>query len=830
MRVRRVAADNPDMRTSLVSELEAALAAGRPGLLVLVDADDLREHNRLHGLAAGDAALAAIAGRLSAAGAAPVHRHVGDCFGFLATGAPEAVVRAVAAWLDALSAPDLLPCSFGAAHLIADGPGAGAVLTAAERRLTDQQGRGPLADERILEVLDPLVAAAWPAAHRRAARVAQLAPVVAGRLGLRAAERERIRRCATLGGDARLAGLHAHLDGVATLATTRATLRALDDALAGRAAPHRDDLAVQAIAAATGGAPAGAVGRRVAAALDAQLVAQDLPARLTPAAGPQTAAAAAGDPEAQRLDALARLHALLDTAGHIDDPGDLGHSLQAVAQAISETLGFRNVVINLHRPEWDDYIVATVFGAEEVRDSLLGATYDWAMWEQVLDERFAHRGTYLVYAGQYDWSEQAGRRYVPDLDALDDPRAWQAEDEVFVVFHQSDGALGGILNVGAPVSGLRPSDAQLDTLVVVARHAARAVERAQMAALALAHRRGLERLLAISTDLTRAPAADSVLEAVVDGVADALGFQTVSVHLADEHAGGALALAARSDRDGPHPPPALPATAADLARLLTADVEREGCFLLTREQARSRVPALGAVPPGRLNGRGPRAWHHHWLLVPLAGHDGEPIGVILADDPLDRLLPPTEKLQALRLFANQAANALDAIGRREQLRVLAERDPLTLLLNRRALMADLDAAVARGRLDGRPLALAYCDLDGFKRLNDRHGHGAGDDLLRTFAEILTASIRPEDRAYRVGGDEFALLLAGCDDAEARRVVDRVLAELAARQHAGREPVGASFGVAVAREAADLDVTRLLHHADSAMYAEKRAAGAERPAA
>src|SRR6185369_7320343 len=122
-----------------------------------------------------------------------------------------------------------------------------------------------------------------------------------------------------------------------------------------------------------------------------------------------------------------------------------------------------------------------------------------------------------------------------DIDAVDDPRAWQAEDEVFVIFHHSDGSLAGILNVGGPASGLRPSDAQLDTLVVVARHAARAVERAQLAAEALAHRRGLERLLAISTDLTRAPAAETVLEAVVDGVADALGFQTVSVHLADEH-------------------------------------------------------------------------------------------------------------------------------------------------------------------------------------------------------------------------------------------------------------------------------------------------------
>jgi diguanylate cyclase (GGDEF)-like protein len=811
------------MRATLVSHLEARLASGSPGLVVLVDVDDLREHNRLHGLASGDAVLRAVRERLESAGAAPVYHYLGDAHAFVADGEPEEILRAVALRLAALSAGGVPACSFGAAHLLADGPDAAALLTAAERRLTDQQGRGPLAENRLLDVLETLVAAAWPDAHGRARRVAALAPVVAGRLGLRASERERIRRCAGVAGDAQLVGLHRQLDGVAALDHTRAILRALDGALHAGAALDPDDVAAQVIAACLPGAGV-AVAPRVAAALDAQLTAQELPATI--ALGTEPEGAAADDPESHRLAALARLHALLDAAGHIDEPGDLGQSLQAVAQAVSETLGFRNVVINLYRPEWDDYIVATVFGADEVRDSLLGCTYDWAMWEQVLDDRFKHRGTYLVYAGDYDWTEQPGRRYVPELDAREHERAWQAEDEVFVTFHHSDGKLGGILNVGAPTSGLRPTDAELDTLVVVARHAARAVERAQMATAALAHRRGLEQLLAISTEITRADAVAGVLEAVTDGVADALGFATVSVHLAgDATTGGQLALAARSDRDGPHPALALPVTMAALAPLFTADVERDGCFLLTRAEAGHRVPALRAVPPGRLNGRGPQAWCHHWLLVPLAGHDGDPIGVIVADDPLDRLLPSTDKLQALRLFAHQAANALETIGQREQLRVLAERDPLTLLLNRRALMADLDEAVERGRVDGRPLALAYCDLDGFKRLNDRHGHGAGDALLRTFAEILMDSIRPEDRAYRVGGDEFALLLVGCDDAEARQVVDRVLSELARRQAAVEEleVVGASFGVAVAGDGGgELDAAHLLHHADSAMYAEKRA--------
>lgn len=816
---RRPVTDSEDMRAALVSELEARLASGAPGLVVLVDADDLREHNRLHGLASGDATLAAIGARLEDRQAGRVHRYVGDTYAFVVTGEPEAVARAVARRLIPLAAGDPHPCSFGAASLHADGPDAGALMTAAERRLGEQQARGPRAEDRVLDVLDTLVVATWPAARERAARAAALATVVAGRLGLQPRVRERVRRAALLGGDPRLAGLHAVLDGVSELRHAKETLRTLDDALRFGDGLATRDLPAQIIAAAIGAGVA--VEPRVTAALEAQQAAHALPAAIAPGAED-------GDAEDHRLAALARMHALLDAAGHIDAPNDLGQSLQAVAQAVSETLGFRNVVINLYRPEWDDYIVATVFGAAEVRDSLLGCTYDWPMWEQVLDERFERRGTYVVYAGDYDWDDQAGRRYVPDLPVRDHERAWLPEDEVFVTFHQADGTLAGILNVGDPTSGLRPTDAELDTLVVVARHAARAVERAQMASAAVAHRRGLERLLSISTEITRADAVDGVLEAVTDGVADALGFATVTVHLTDPDApGGRLALAARSDRDGPHPPLALPVGMAALTALFTADVERAGCFLLTRDEAARRVPALAAVPPGRLNGRGPHAWCHHWLLVPLTGHDGEPIGVIVADDPHDRLLPSTEKLQALRLFAHQAANALETIGQREQLRLLAERDPLTRLLNRRALMADLDDAVARGRAEGRPVALAYCDLDGFKRLNDRHGHGAGDALLRAFAEILTASIRPEDRAYRIGGDEFALLLTGCEDDEARQVVDRVLAELTRRQDADIETVSASFGVAVGRDADGLDAAGLLHRADRAMYAEKRSAGVPR---
>src|SRR5213079_1754620 len=155
------------------------------------------------------------------------------------------------------------------------------------------------------------------------------------------------------------------------------------------------------------------------------------------------------------------------------------------------------------------------------------------------------------------------------------------------------------------------------------------------------------------------------------------------------------------------------------------------------------------------NGRGPRAWSRHWLLTPLRDGDGGLLGLISADEPEDRLLPSQDKLQALRIFANQASAAVVASARLNEVRFLADHDSLTRLLNRRAFVERLDGEVARATRYGHRFALVLCDLDGFKELNDRFGHPAGDEALHRFARTLQSGLRKGDEAFRIGGDEFA---------------------------------------------------------------------------
>ena len=150
-------------------------------------------------------------------------------------------------------------------------------------------------------------------------------------------------------------------------------------------------------------------------------------------------------------------------------------------------------------------------------------------------------------------------------------------------------------------------------------------------------------------------------------------------------------------------------------------------------------------------------------------------------------------------------------------------DPLTDLPNR-ALFGDrLARAVARAARYGSAVAVLFVDLDDFKSVNDRLGHDAGDEVLRTVGDRLRAGVRRGDTVARLGGDEFAVLLENLADAdEPARSADRVAARLTEplELEAGRVAIAASIGVSVNR-AGTVSDGELLRDADHAMYRAKR---------
>ena len=148
------------------------------------------------------------------------------------------------------------------------------------------------------------------------------------------------------------------------------------------------------------------------------------------------------------------------------------------------------------------------------------------------------------------------------------------------------------------------------------------------------------------------------------------------------------------------------------------------------------------------------------------------------------------------------------------------RDGLTGLGNHRAFQEELDAQVATAREEDTPVALLIVDVDDLKKINDRKGHAAGDELLRAVAQVMRGNLRRSDRAYRIGGDEFALLLPGCSLDDAEIIANHLLAATLNGHH-GR--IG-TFSVTIGLSAfpyPSSDRQQLLHHADAAMYSGKR---------
>jgi diguanylate cyclase (GGDEF)-like protein len=147
-------------------------------------------------------------------------------------------------------------------------------------------------------------------------------------------------------------------------------------------------------------------------------------------------------------------------------------------------------------------------------------------------------------------------------------------------------------------------------------------------------------------------------------------------------------------------------------------------------------------------------------------------------------------------------------------------DRLTGSLNRRALEARGVQVLHQARVMRAPVSVVLGDLDHFKRVNDAHGHAHGDLVLREVAERLEDNLRATETVFRLGGEEFVVLLPGCPAADAEAVAERLRAAVAAEPVAAL-PLTMSFGVATMDPDEEDGLEALLARADAALYAAKR---------
>ena len=197
---------------------------------------------------------------------------------------------------------------------------------------------------------------------------------------------------------------------------------------------------------------------------------------------------------------------------------------------------------------------------------------------------------------------------------------------------------------------------------------------------------------------------------------------------------------------------------------------------------------------------------------------GKPKGAIATFDDVTEL---EQKKAALEAAVNELEKSRDEIRlQNTELEVLAKRDPLTGVANRRAFMEWFEAQFAQARVEGGELSCVMVDIDHFKRVNDTHGHATGDEVIRRLANLLSTAVRGTDAVCRYGGEEFCIVLPGASSEVAARVSERLCGKARAPGFA-RVPVTVSFGVASIKSGAE-SVSELLEHADKALYASKEA--------
>jgi diguanylate cyclase (GGDEF)-like protein len=177
------------------------------------------------------------------------------------------------------------------------------------------------------------------------------------------------------------------------------------------------------------------------------------------------------------------------------------------------------------------------------------------------------------------------------------------------------------------------------------------------------------------------------------------------------------------------------------------------------------------------------------------------------------------EFELAKRFGDAAALALDNAEIRARLEHQARTDSLTGLFNHSVFYEQLLHALQEASRTHSPVAVLMLDIDDFKHVNDVHGHAVGDELLRFLAEVLRASVRPEDVVCRLGGEEFAVVMVGCADEDAMRVAERIKRRLGDTEFPGIGRLHVSVGLALGPEHA-MNPRELATCAEAAMMTAK----------
>jgi diguanylate cyclase (GGDEF)-like protein/PAS domain S-box-containing protein len=460
---------------------------------------------------------------------------------------------------------------------------------------------------------------------------------------------------------------------------------------------------------------------------------------------------------------------LYDLTASLNRQQGLAETLQAVVDGVVAGCGFGVAVVNILK---DDGVFETVAvaGPDEVRDMLLGRRNPPSMFAEefaVAEEWGALR---FVPYDRIDPENVVG--WVPDTEVSDDPDAWHPLNALYAPLEAPSGELVGMLSVDLPDGGRRPGRMQRELLEMFAAQAGIAVNNARLTEqLRREHGRlkASETLFRLAFDNAGTPMAMlSVQEQdrgrylrVNDALATMLGYpadRLLQMRVADVTA-----------------PEELPGDQEVMSQVVAGEVRFE--------RAQKRF----------LRADGGEVWAAVTSSV-VRDHSGDPLYMISQ-------------------YVDITATRLDA----QRLRAEARTDALTGLGNRLAL----EDRLATGLVEGQT-AVLFCDLDGFKSVNDSLGHPVGDGTLCAIAQRISACVREEDLVVRLGGDEFVVVTDGVSTRTLIELAERIRSAVAGPIDIEGQRISITVSIGVVVAAPGEEPQSVVRRADALMYKVKRA--------
>ena len=484
-----------------------------------------------------------------------------------------------------------------------------------------------------------------------------------------------------------------------------------------------------------------------------------------------------------QVDSIARLGTRLN---HLSSVADIG---TAICHGLRELIDYHNV--RVYRVQGED-VVPVAWRGED-------GTYSDEAAEQLRTR---------VGTGITGWVAEHGvAQYVPD--AMADARGAHvpgteevlAESLLVAPMLYEDEVIGVIVLAKLGLDQFTP--AELRYLGIYASIAAQAMVNADISARLQAQARTLDRQLRSQAELLRVservlttldPAA--VISEIADSLAGLISIDTLGVYVHEP-----------TDRT----------LEPMLARGIGADALMARSLPDSGEVV-SEVLASGEARRVSRAERGGRGTAASLILAPLRGRD-QVIGILYLKRLGTEAAFDERELELVRLFAAHVSIALQNALAHRAVELRAQTDALTGLRNHGTFREDLRETVETDQ----PFSLLMLDLDDFKAYNDKHGHEAGNQLLKRIGPAIAGACRQSDLVYRYGGDEFSLILRGTLEAGALDVAERVRDAVSEVKGNGRRRAGIRCSIGMATYPADAsNRADLLLAADRALYAAKRA--------